>query len=60
MPLSEDDKDFIQTMFLDDCTVATVRKVFPHAPRSTDKWMKVNYDRFGTVRKPASAQKRRG
>jgi hypothetical protein len=60
MSLSEDDKDFIQAMFLDDCTVPTVSKVFPQVPRSTLRWMKINIDCFGTVRKPASAKKQRG
>lgn len=60
MALSEDDKDFIQAMFRDHCTAATVRKVFPQAPKTTIQWLKVNFDCFGTVRKPSSALKRRG
>lgn len=60
MSLSEHDKDFVQAMFRDNCTAATVRKVFPQAPKTTIHWLKVNFDCFGTVRKPASAKKRMG
>lgn len=60
MVLSGDDRNFIQDMFRDDCTASTVRKVFPHAPKTTIQWLKVNFDCFGAVRKPASALERRG
>lgn len=60
MPIAEDDKDFIQAMFRDNCNVPTVHKVFPRAPLTTLKRMKVNFDCFGVVRKPDSARKTRG
>ena len=60
MSLLECDKDFIQAMFRDNCTTATVRKVFPRAFKSTIRWHKANFDCFGTVSKPDSAKKQRG
>jgi hypothetical protein len=35
MPISEHDRDFIQTMYKDDCEVREVQLVFPLAGYST-------------------------
>lgn len=60
MPLNEHDKDLIEAMFHDNCDVKTVCKVMPHAATRTVYRMYENIQRFGQVRKPSSAVKRRG
>lgn len=57
MPLNDYDKNLIQGMFFDDCTVAEVLKVVPYAAPST---MQSNFEAFGQVRKPSSALKQMG
>ncbi|KAI4767725.1 hypothetical protein E4T52_17132 [Aureobasidium sp. EXF-3400] len=60
MKLSDHDKKLIEAMFIDDCTVPNVQKVFPQAHRSSLSLLKRNFDCFGTVWEPNNAKKTRG
>ena len=60
MPLNNADNSLIKAMLDDDCTIAEILTAIPHASERALYRRKANWEAFGSVTRPSSAQKERG